>query len=136
MDHGILKRISIRSSKRVEFIDLTRRIEEELKDAGVKKGFCVVYVPHTTAGITINENADPDVVRDIIARLDAIAPESSDYYHTEGNAPAHVKASIVGSSVYLIVEDGRPLLGRWQGVFFCEFDGPRNREVYIKIMGS
>lgn len=130
------KRITIRSSKKVEFIDLTWRIEEEIKDAGVKEGFCIIYVPHTTAGITINENADPDVVRDIITRLDTIAPESANYAHTEGNAPAHVKASIIGSSASVIVENGRLVLGRWQGIFFCEFDGPRSRELYIKIMGS
>jgi secondary thiamine-phosphate synthase enzyme len=116
-------------------IDITPRVTEEIEKSRVKSGICLVYAPHTTAAVTINENADPTVRRDILMALKKAVPDSLPYDHTEGNSPGHVKSSLVGASVSLIIEDGRPVLGTWQGVFFCEFDGPRRRHVYIQILG-
>lgn len=127
--------VDVKSNQRVEFIDITARVKECLTGSGVREGVAVIYVPHTTAGITINENADPSVPRDIIAGLAGLVPEY-DYLHAEGNSDAHIKASLMGSSVTVIIKDGRPLLGTWQGIFFCEFDGPRNRKVWINITGA
>jgi len=104
-----------------------------VKSSGVESGICHVFVPHTTAGVTINEHADPSVVEDISAQLEATVPQHGKYRHSEGNAPAHIKASLVGSSQMLPVESGKPILGTWQGIFLCEFDGPRTRTVLIKI---
>ena len=109
-------------------------VRETISSSGVKSGVCHVFVPHTTAGITINEHADPSVVQDIIAQLDKMVPQHNRYRHLEGNSPAHIKASMLGSSQAIFVDDGRPVLGTWQGVFFCEFDGPRNRSLLIKIV--
>jgi len=108
------------------------RVREELLASGVKDGICYVYVPHTTAAVTINESADPSVKEDILMTLRKIVPDSLPYRHSEGNSPAHVKASLIGSSVKIIIEEGQLSLGTWQGIFFCEFDGPRNRRVFIK----
>jgi secondary thiamine-phosphate synthase enzyme len=123
----------IRSQKREEIIDVTREIGRIVAASGRKDGVCTVFVPHTTAGVTINENADPDVKADILMTLRRAVPDSLPYEHSEGNSPAHVKASIVGSSVSVIVEDGRLALGTWQGICLCEFDGPRARKVWVKI---
>jgi len=127
--------IEIRTRAREEFVDLTADVGRVVAASGIASGVCVVTVPHTTAGVTVNENADPDVRADLLMTLRRIVPDSLAYTHAEGNSPAHVKASLVGSSVTLIVEGGRLRLGTWQGVFFCEFDGPRTRKVWVKVIG-
>ncbi|MGZ5467797.1 MAG: secondary thiamine-phosphate synthase enzyme YjbQ [Candidatus Aminicenantales bacterium] len=127
--------IEIRTKARQEFIDLTADVERLVAASGVQTGICVVTVPHTTAGVTVNENADPDVRADIAMTLRKIVPDGLPYAHAEGNAAAHVKASLVGSSVTLIVESGRLRLGTWQGIFFCEFDGPRSRRAWVQVLG-
>jgi len=127
-----VREIHISTRQRTEFIDITSRVMSVLKEEDGRSGVCVVYVPHTTAGVTINENADPTVCQDILACLERIAPAKAEYRHREGNADAHIKASIVGSSVMVMVEDGRLQMGTWQGIFFCEFDGPRSRRVWIR----
>ena len=116
-------------------VDITGEVQSALRAAGLQDGVCVVFVPHTTAGVTINENADPDVVRDILATLARVVPEHGQYTHSEGNSDAHVKASLMGFSVEVVVEDGRLQLGTWQGIYFCEFDGPRTRQVWVKPIG-
>ena len=122
------------STGKNDFYDITSMIKDAVAVSGVKDGICVVYTPHTTAAITINENADPDVVRDMILGLNKISPDRSEYRHMEGNSPAHIKSSIIGCSETLIINNGNLLLGTWQGVYFCEFDGPRTRKFYVKIM--
>ncbi len=114
--------------------DITPVIEKAIAKSGIKDGLCTVYCPHTTAGITINENADPDVVHDLLLGISAAFPDRADFRHSEGNSAAHLKASFVGSSATVILKDGRPVLGTWQGIYFCEFDGPRNRNFYVKII--
>lgn len=126
----------VKTNKAQEFIDITDIINNEIKRNNVQEGLAVVFVPHTTAGVTINENADPDVVSDILSSLNKAFPVNGDYRHYEGNSHAHIKASLMGSSCTIIIENGKLKLGTWQGVYFCEFDGPRNRKVYIKIIGS
>ncbi len=128
--------IEVRSSAREEFVDLTARVERIVAASGVREGVCLVTVPHTTAGVTVNENADPDVRADLALALRQIAPDSLPYAHGEGNSPAHVKTALVGSSVSLVVEDGRLRLGTWQGIFFCEFDGPRSRQAWVQVLGE
>jgi len=132
----MLKPVSVRTSERVEMVDITGLVQHTVKKSGVKNGICLVYVPHTTAGVTINENADPSVKHDILMELNKIVPYSDNYQHGEGNSAAHIKASIVGTSSQIIIEDGKLALGTWQGIYFCEFDGPRNRKVYVKIIKS
>ncbi len=124
----------IQTTKPQQFIDITRQVADEVKNSGVGDGIAVIYVAHTTAGVTINENADPDVVRDMISALDKTYPVHGEYLHIEGNSHAHIKASLMGSSCTVIIKDGKLLLGTWQGIYFCEFDGPRNREFYVKII--
>lgn len=119
---------------RENFHNITRTVEEIVKESEVKDGIAIVYCPHTTAGITINENADPDVVTDILLGLEKSFPDRSEFKHFEGNSSAHLKASTVGSSVTIIIENGKLVLGTWQGIYFCEFDGPRNRSFYVKII--
>src|SRR4030067_342493 len=125
---------SVRSSKQTEFIDITRPVQEVVQKAGVKEGLCVIFTPHTTAAVTINENADPSVPRDILMEINKIVSFEDRYQHTEGNSPAHIKSSLVGCSQTLIIESGKLLLGTWQGIFFCDFDGPRNRQVQVKVV--
>ena len=125
--------VSTRS--RSEFIDITSQVMNVLSSSNIRDGVCHVFVPHTTAGVTINENADPDVTADIIAALDQTIPWRNNYRHNEGNSAAHIKASLMGSSVLIPVKDGRLVLGTWQGVYFCEFDGPRTRKVIVNILG-
>ncbi|MBL7211320.1 MAG: YjbQ family protein [Desulfobacteraceae bacterium] len=125
--------ISVRTDSRIQMVDITASVQGEVSKAGVSDGICVVYVLHTTAGITINEGADPAVCQDIIAKLNELVPPNAGYRHMEGNADSHIKASLMGSSVTLLVENGRLVLGTWQKIFFCEFDGPRSRRVYIKV---
>ncbi|MFY9322102.1 MAG: secondary thiamine-phosphate synthase enzyme YjbQ [Bacillota bacterium] len=116
------------------FHDITSKVREAVMESGITDGICVVYCPHTTAGITINENADPDVVTDMLYGLGKTCPHHPEYRHIEGNTTAHMKASIIGSSVTVIIENGRLLLGRWQGIYFCEFDGPRTRTCFVKVI--
>ncbi|MCD6561545.1 MAG: YjbQ family protein [Deltaproteobacteria bacterium] len=125
--------ISVKTDARIDMVDITRLVQKEISDARLQEGICVVYVPHTTAGITINEGADPDVCRDIIKKLSELVPYDRSYRHLEGNADSHIKASIIGSSVTVIIKNGQLLLGTWQKIFFCEFDGPRSRRVYVKV---
>jgi secondary thiamine-phosphate synthase enzyme len=130
----MMKEISVKTSSRVELIDITHLVEKVVSENKIKSGICTVYVPHTTAAVTINENADPSVRGDIIAELNKIVPFDDNYSHLEGNAAAHIKASIIGSSETILVNGGSLVLGTWQGIYFCEFDGPRNRKVIIKII--
>jgi secondary thiamine-phosphate synthase enzyme len=124
--------IEIRSNHKLEMINITSQVQEFLSSSTLEQGLLIVYVPHTTAGVTINESADPSVETDIIKDLRRMVPVSQEYYdHFEGNSAAHTLASLVGSSISVLVEDGRLVLGRWQGIFFCEFDGPRPRQVYL-----
>jgi secondary thiamine-phosphate synthase enzyme len=128
--------IEVRTKARQEFVDLTADVERIVAASGVTSGVCVITVPHTTAGVTVNENADPDVRADLAMTLNRIVPDALPYAHGEGNSPAHVKATLAGSSAALIVEDGRLRLGRWQGIFFCEFDGPRARQAWVQVLGK
>jgi len=131
-----MKNFEVQTGSKEIFVDITGKVEEEVKRAGMKSGVCVVYVPHTTAAVTINENADPSVRHDIMMALRKSVPDSLAYAHGEGNSPAHVKSSLVGVSITIPVEDGRLVLGTWQGIFFCEFDGPRRRHVYLQLLPS
>ena len=122
------------STHREDFINITPQLREAINKSGVTDGIAIVYCPHTTAGITINENADSDVVSDLLIGLNKAFPDRAEFRHSEGNSAAHLKASAVGSSVTIIVDNGKPLLGTWQGVYFCEFDPPRSRKFYVKIL--
>ncbi len=126
--------IEVRTSRREEFIDITRKVEDVVAASGVEEGVCYVYVPHTTAGVFINEHADPSVALDIKDTLARLVPPGAGYRHLEGNADAHIKATLVGTSQAVLVRGGRLLLGTWQGIFFAEFDGPRSRKVLVKVM--
>ena len=128
--------IEIRTRAKEEFVDLTADVGRVVAESGVASGVCVVAVPHTTAGITVNENADPDVRADMAMTLRRMVPHGLPYAHAEGNSPAHVKAALGGSSVSLVVEGGRLRLGTWQGIFFCEFDGPRARKAWVQVIGK
>ncbi len=130
----MIETLSISSSKRIEFIDITSQINAIIKKNKIEEGICFLHVPHTTAGITINENADPDVVADITSKTAKIFPKNDNYYHIEGNSDAHIKSSIFGQTLNLIINNAKLLLGTWQCVYFCEFDGPRNRKLYIKLV--
>ena len=129
----MLKEFSIRTNQQVELVKLTGQVQKLLEESGVQEGICHVYVPHTTAGITINEGADPDVIRDMTMELNKIVPLEDGYRHAEGNSAAHIKASMMGSSVSIIIENGKLVLGTWQAIFFCEFDGPRTRRVLVRF---
>lgn len=128
-----MQEITVTTTQRTQFIDITRLIAAVVKQADVTEGHCLIFCPHTTAGVTINEHADPDVVYDISNMLGRLIPPYSNYRHQEGNADAHIKASLIGSSVQVIVQNGSLLLGTWQGIFLCEFDGPRQRRVWVSI---
>ena len=128
--------ISVKTNSHSQFIDITSKVSEVLAKTGIKNGICTVFTPHTTAGITINENADPDVPRDIIKEMGKIVPVDAGYAHVEGNSAAHIKSSLFGCSETVIVRNGSLMLGTWQSVFFCEFDGPRNRKVLVEIIGN
>ncbi|MFQ5817861.1 MAG: secondary thiamine-phosphate synthase enzyme YjbQ [Terriglobia bacterium] len=129
-----LQTIRVQTRARTEFKDITAEVTQLIGESGVQSGLCCLYVPHTTAGILINENDDPDVVADIADTLNRLAPREASYKHWEGNADSHVKAALLGSSQTIPIEAGKLALGRWQGIFFCEFDGPRQREVKVKIV--
>ncbi|MDF2945314.1 MAG: hypothetical protein K0S01_4172 [Herbinix sp.] len=124
----------VKSGQHSAMIDITREVQNVVKDSGVKNGICVIFVPHTTAGITLNENTDQDVIRDFIMEVNKIIPLSDGYHHVEGNSAAHIKSNILGTSQTLIIDEGRLLLGTWQGIFFTDFDGPRIRKVHVKVI--
>ena len=128
--------ISVKTSSHTQFIDITSKVSVVLQKTGIKDGICTVFTPHTTAGITINENADPDVPRDIIKEMGKVIPLNDGYDHIEGNSAAHIKSSLFGCSETVIIKNGSLMLGTWQSVFFCEFDGPRNRKVWVEIIGK
>ncbi|NLY43235.1 MAG: YjbQ family protein [Clostridiaceae bacterium] len=130
----MLIEIGVHSTNRTQFIDITAKVRDAVKKSGVKEGICYIFIPHTTAGITINENADPDVVSDILMELNKVIPFDDRYRHFEGNSAAHIKASLMGFSEEIIINNNDLLLGTWQGIYFTEFDGPRHRRVYIKII--
>ena len=129
----MLKKINVRTKSRTEFVDITREIRRIVKESGISDGIVTVFIPHTTAAVTINENADPDVVSDIIMEINKIIPFHDSYKHFEGNSAARIKSSLFGVSESIIIADGELLLGTWQGIYFCEFDGPRHRKVFVKI---
>ena len=126
--------ISVKSRARSEMIDITSSIQKEVAESGVMEGLCVVYVPHTTAGVTINEGADPSVCDDILNKLNRLIPRDEGYSHMEGNSDSHIKTLLTGSSVSVIIENNSLVLGTWQKIFFCDFDGPRSRKINIKII--
>lgn len=132
----MLKSINVKTKTRTEFIDITSEVEKIINGSNVKNGVCYLYVPHTTAGITINEGADPSVVKDIQTTLNRLVPHNLNYSHTEGNSDAHIKSTLVGVSKVVPIDNGRLALGTWQSIFFCEFDGARNRTVIVKITGD
>jgi secondary thiamine-phosphate synthase enzyme len=127
---------TVKTSARFEMIDITGRVAALVRESAIKQGICYVFVPHTTAAVTVNENADPDVPRDILAALDRIVPLSDRYRHAEGNSAAHVKASLFGASETVLIDDGALVLGTWQSLFLCEFDGPRTRKVLVRLTGG
>jgi secondary thiamine-phosphate synthase enzyme len=128
-----MKQFTLRTNARSEMIDITDRIRTLLRESSIRRGICHLFVPHTTAAVTINENADPDVPRDILMELEKIVPFHDHYRHGEGNSAAHIKASIIGASETVFIEDGALVLGTWQSIFFCEFDGPRTRRVFVRL---
>ena len=127
-------KLEIRTNKHSEMKEITRQVQQVVTESGVKEGICTVFIPHTTAAVTINENADPDVVRDFTMEIGKIVPWEDGYHHFEGNSAAHLKSSMMGFSEQIIIEDGRLVLGTWQGIYFCEYDGPRSRKVIVKII--
>jgi secondary thiamine-phosphate synthase enzyme len=129
-----IQEFSVRTRSRTEFADITAQVGKIVQESKTPTGLAVVFVPHTTAAVTINENADPSVQEDILADLNRLVPFTGPYRHTEGNSAAHIRSSLVGPSETLIIEDGRLKLGTWQGIYFCEFDGPRTRKVWVKII--
>ena len=132
----MVKYINVKSRARTEFIDITEKVQEVLKDTGISSGICNIFVPHTTAAVTINEGADPTVQRDIQTFLNKMVPFEGDYQHREGNSSAHIKTTLTGVSQTVLIDEGRLVLGTWQSIFFCEFDGPRHRRVALKIIAS
>ena len=129
-----MKKLSVKTNAQTEMLDITSQVQEAITAKGFQNGICMLYVPHTTAGITINESADPSVRKDILMVLNQVVPWKADYRHMEGNSPAHVKSSLMGASQLVAVENGQMVLGTWQGIFFCEFDGPRTRKLLLKFM--
>lgn len=130
----MLYHLQVSTHSNTEFIDITSDIQKVVSESKVKSGFCEIFIPHTTAAITINENADPSVKRDILMELNKLIPFEDNYHHSEGNSAAHIKSSLVGCSLTVILEENRLQLGTWQGIYFCEFDGPRQRKVWVKIL--
>jgi secondary thiamine-phosphate synthase enzyme len=130
----MLKEITIQTNTQTQILDITAQVQKIVEESGIIEGLCCVFVPHTTAGVTINENADPSVKQDIVKELNKVIPFDDNYSHLEGNSAAHIKASIIGSSVNIPVKHNNLILGIWQGICFCEFDGPRTRKYYVKII--
>ena len=129
-----MKTLTVATQQRDQMVEITASVQAEVDEAGIESGRAIVYVPHTTAGVTINENADPDVVHDTLKQLDEMVPWRQPFYrHAEGNSASHVKASMMGSSVIVLIESGKLVLGTWQGIYFCEFDGPRTRKVHVQL---
>ncbi len=131
-----MHRLTIKTSQRSQLLDITSQIEQCVRESGIRDGLACVFVPHTTAGVTINENADPDVVHDVLNILTSTAPRDAGYRHSEGNSDSHAKSSLVGQSLTVIVENGRLCLGTWQGIYFAEFDGPRTRQCWVKAVAA
>ncbi|HHJ07431.1 MAG TPA: YjbQ family protein [Anaerolineae bacterium] len=131
-----MHKLQIKTRRQQHFVDITQQLNTLIAQSGLSSGLCYLFCPHTTAAVTLNENWDPDVQRDMALALDSIAPQRSDFQHAEGNSPAHVKTSLMSSDHTLFIEGGRLLLGRWQGVYLAEFDGPRNRTLYVKLTGD
>ncbi len=129
----MIKALNVRSKAKTEFIDITEEVQKTIRESGISNGTCYLYVPHTTAGITINEGADPSVKRDILTTLNRIFPFEGDYHHIEGNSAAHLKSTVIGVSLFVLIDEGKAMLGTWQAIYFCEFDGPRHRRVIVKI---
>jgi secondary thiamine-phosphate synthase enzyme len=134
VDPAMIQTFQVKSSRRADFIDITHSVQEVIQMSGVREGICYIFIPHTTAAVTINENADPSVTQDIMMMLNKLIPSEDDYRHLEGNSPAHIKSSLMGCSKTVFVESGNLVLGTWQGIFFCEFDGPRSRKVCVKVV--
>jgi len=130
----MIRQLRVKTNSRTELVDITQGVQRLVAESGIKSGMCFVYVPHTTSGITINENTDPNVGRDILKELNKVIPFEDNYGHHEGNSAAHIKSTIVGISNVILIEEGRLALGTWQSIFYCEFDGPRDRRVYVKVM--
>ena len=128
-----MEKLSLKTNNRIELTDITDKVKALVAKAKIKEGFCVIFCPHTTAGLTINENADPSVQKDIINALNRMVPEKAGYEHGEGNADSHVKSSLFGSSLTVFIENSQLAFGTWQGIYFCESDGPRSREVWVKL---
>lgn len=128
--------LNVKTDMQTQLIDMTSQVQKVVSESGVKEGICVIFIPHTTAAVTINENADEDVKTDILKEINKVIPFNDGYRHMEGNSAAHIKASLFGFSDQIIIQNGKLLLGTWQGVYFCEFDGPRNRKFYVKIIKS
>ncbi len=126
-----MQQLRVKTASRTQMLDITGRVQEAVKESGVQDGVCTVFIPHTTAGVTINENADPSVVSDILRELNKVIPFEDAYEHSEGNSAAHIKSSLFGCSCTVLVEGGQLSLGTWQGIYFCEFDGPRSRKVQV-----
>src|ERR1700736_5749610 len=131
-----MQTLRVKTGRRTQLVDVTTAVERVVTESGVVSGVCYVYVPHTTAGVTINEHADPDVATDMEDAFDLLVPKKSAYRHAEGNSDSHIKATMTGISQIIFVEAGKLALGRWQGIFFCEYDGPRERKFYVKIVGD
>jgi secondary thiamine-phosphate synthase enzyme len=131
-----MQEIHLQTNSRIEMIDITASVQAVVDSKKISNGLCIIFTPHTTAAITINENADPDVPSDIISALEKTIPQNVKYLHAEGNSPAHVKSSLVGASEVVLIEKGRLVLGTWQSIFFCEFDGPRSRKIFLSIISG
>jgi len=131
-----MERFSVHTTDRTSMVSITSQVNDAIKKSGVTNGLCYVFIPHTTAAVTINESADPDVVEDMVMELNKVIPFQDRYLHSEGNSAAHIKTSLVGSSECIFIENGRLMLGTWQGIFLCEFDGPRTRQVWVKTVTS
>ena len=129
-----MKTLSVKTNRRTQFVDITREVEQAVRESAVKSAVCYVYVPHTTAGIAINEHADPDVASDVEGVFDRLIPHQGPYRHAEGNSDSHMKAILTGTSQTILIEDGKLALGTWQGIFLCEFDGPRHRTIFVRIL--
>ena len=127
---------NVNTTAHTQMVDITSMVRKAVAESGLRDGLCTVFIPHTTAAVTINENADPDVVRDFTMELGKLVPWEDGYRHAEGNSAAHLKAGMIGFSQQIIIDGGQPVLGTWQGIYFCEFDGPRRRNVYLKLMGD
>ncbi|WP_432663138.1 secondary thiamine-phosphate synthase enzyme YjbQ [Wukongibacter baidiensis] len=129
----MIKHFNVQTNKQTEFIEITNQIKQAIRESGVTEGVCYIFIPHTTAAVTINENADPDVKSDMVMELNKIVPLDDNYKHFEGNSEAHIKSSLMGFSEIILIDGGKPVLGTWQGIYFCEFDGPRNRKVMVRV---